>query len=375
MDAIAPIVHVPLTFSCCERIVGKGAELKVLGLAPYPASIASTRLRLFPVLDELRSRGHEVTSETFLSETDMGSWFGNPVDRARVLASALINLRLRLDAHESQDLVLIQREAAPVNTLLFERRFPKAKKIWDIDDACWNDARWPKSLVRGSRAKFIRMASMVDETWAGSSSTADSIRNFGCLNTHVVPTCAPDQGSVCFARSEKLALWVGTPSTSPYIHTIVEELAVRNPQWHFVVLGASPNYVPLPNVEFRAWSLEAETHFLRRARVGLYPLPTGTDSIVGKSGFRANLFRTFGVPVIATPEPSIAEVMGYPWIGGVPAESLEDWVRAFTPFQDETYASRLGEAGHQFVSANFSLSRWSRRLANRCERLVHNQFD
>ena len=342
----------------------------MLGVAPYPTSVASTRLRLLPVLRELEGRGHEVVFESFLDDIEMPQWFGTTGQRARVLGAALMRFTARLVKSDAPDLLLIQREALPLNWLSLERKFGSAKKIWDIDDACWNDAGWPKSMIRGSAPKFAQLATLVDETWAGSTFTAASARVFGSPEVHPVPTCAPDNVSIEFKRAEKLAVWVGTPSTAPFIHPIVQNIAPRNPDWTFVILGGEAPVTTSPNVIYRRWTLSSESDLLSRARVALYPLPIGDGSIQGKSGFRANLYRSFGVPVIANSDASTCEVMGDPWVGGVRADSPREWREAFSRFNDVNFAAVMGEAGYSHVRNHYSLTGWSRALADRCERLV-----
>ena len=344
--------------------------VRVTGVSVYPSSVASTRLRLDPVLAALGKKGHEVRQISFLEETDMAMWLSRHWSRISILGRRLLRHLRLMKTTGSPDALIIQRESTP--TALFDYKGGQSAgiTIWDVDDALWNMHKAPVTWLRGRTRKYLKLARRVDQVWAGSPSTSRWAFQAGAKRVDIVPTCVRAPTFPCGQSIMNLAVWIGTPSTSPFINHLLEAIAPLVPNWQFVVMGSGAHGVTANNITHLSWSQEAEVELLTRASVGLYPLDRNHPLTDGKSAFKANLYRAYGIPVVATPTDSVKYVMGDPWIGGIAAETPEDWVSALRNLENAAVRDHMGREGHSYVHAHFEAESWAEYCSESIEDLT-----
>jgi hypothetical protein len=340
---------------------------RVLAASIYPARAAATRLRLEPINRALRQMGLDVDLWTFLDDADLRPWLAGGIGRlsSGARGSARVPAGLTLAARCS--LLLLQREALPLNSLQIEKRALNDGRplIWDVDDALWSETSTRRSLVRGRSTKYEWLARHATEVWAGNRTVADWAVSKGAKNVSWVPTTVAipsDLSSV--AREPDLLVWIGTPSTGPYLEALLNCLGDALKGWRILVVGAridAPAVVDLTQIE---WSPEAEAAALARGAIGLYPLDMNQATAGGKSALKSVLFMAHGIPVIATPSRSNRDVMQH-GDQGFFAESRHEWLDHLETLRDPDQQLRMGARGRQHAAANFDSAKWGHQLAKR----------
>jgi len=120
-----------------------GRRPRILALATYPESVASTRFRLTQMIPYLRARGLDVDFRPFLDEDFLRGFYqrGNRVSKATRLALQTIARLSSVIAATDVDAVFIQREAALIGPPYAEMILGSWKGlpiIFDFDDAIWD---------------------------------------------------------------------------------------------------------------------------------------------------------------------------------------------------------------------------------------------
>jgi hypothetical protein len=179
-----------------------------------------------------------------------------------------------------------------------------------VDDAVWTSTLGAGASIRGTSKKYEWLARQATEVWAGNKHVADWASAAGARVVRWVPTTVPVPPLLHNDHREgDLLVWVGTPSTGPYVERLLHDLRDSLRGWRVRIVGArivAPAEVEVTQCD---WSPEAEADALNRASVGLYPLDVSHPGTIGKSALKSVLFMAHGIPLIATPTPSNMDVM------------------------------------------------------------------
>ena len=335
----------------------------VLAASIYPERGASTRLRLMPVLRELESCGVPTHFWAFLNNQNMPAWIAGGSSRFPPARQGLVKIGSVLREADTCELMLLQREVLPLNTLWIERRVLKRGRplIWDVDDAIWEQSL-ALGLLRGSSRKYEWLARSATEVWAGNNNIVDWAKAAGARVVRWVPATVPVPPLVHNDhREEDLLVWIGTPSTGPFIERLLHELSDSLTDWRVLVVGANIKAPPRVNVSQSDWSIEAEADALKRASVGLYPVDIRHPAAMGKSALKSVLFMAHGIPVIATPTRSNMDVMTH-GDEGFFATDKNEWREYLGVLRDWQVRKEMGTRGHQHALNNFDSSTWSSEL-------------
>lgn len=340
---------------------------RVLAASVYPVQAAATRLRLAPVVHALERAGVSAHVSTFLGDNDLHSWLSG--GRSRIGPGIRGSARIPTIIREvsSCDLLLLQREVLPLNTLFIERDAVNrcTPIIWDVDDAVW--ARHPsiESRMRGDAGKYRWLAQHATEVWAGNQHVAAWAEEAGARQVLWVPTTVPVPDSVSDDdREDDLLAWVGTPSTGPFIEALLRDLSDSLGGWRVLVVGARITATASIEVTQMPWSARAEAEVLRRAAVGLYPLDVTHPTTMGKSALKSVLYMAHGIPVVATPTQSNRDVMAHGREGFF-ASTRSEWREALAALSDQGLRHSMGAAGHAHAARNFDMHKWGEQLAAR----------
>lgn len=286
-------------------------------LTTYPSADASRRLRIDPLVEELRARGRDVRIHELMT-----GWMyarknaGTPV-RALValLLGARLAARLVILARRSEVLI-VHREAFPFLTPLGERLAARRAglAVLDVDDAVYapptHRADW-RRFARDPR-RAAGFARVFDLILCGNESLAEWFGG-GRAQTRLAYTCPPSTTPM-----EKLGtastgvLWTGSQSTLPSLTERLPEIltACEALGLTLTVLGGA-NIAELPShplLRAERWTAAREEQALRGCGVGLMPLPD-TEWERGKSGFKALLYLAAGMVAVVSPVGINAEII------------------------------------------------------------------
>ena len=227
---------------------------------------------------------------------------------------------------ESAEVTYVQRRLIPAWQVRLLRRRAR-RLVFDLDDAVGFRDRPPfRSRTRTRRlGAWLRAA---DHVVVGSPALLDHGGEARAPRT-LVPTTVPAVDDPGVPEPGRV-LWVGQPSTFRYLEALapfLEEAARRDPTLHWVFLGASEGGLAgLPRAERPRWTPERELQELRRAAVGLAPLPDDPWTR-GKCAARLHRYLSHGIPVVASPvgaQRAVAEACSGVRLAEVPS----DWTGA-----------------------------------------------
>lgn len=110
------------------------------------------------------------------------------------------------------------------------------------------------------------------------------------------------------------------------------------------------------------WSEEAEEEVLRQVDIGLIPLIDDEWSR-GKCAYKALIFMSHGIPVIASPVGVKADLMRE-GVNGLFASREDEWVEKITLLATDIELRRkIGEAGYRTFSSAYTFEVVSGKLA------------
>ena len=284
--------------------------MRVHVLTTYPSADASRRLRIDPLIAEMKNRGMSVHIDELLPVSAFRRKNGNILDRLYAGCVLLLRLILRLAfIFRASDILLVHREAFPFFTPVFERIAAKRSGIavLDIDDAIYTDPTHRKDWRRILRnpVRALEYKDIFDVILCGNDILLDDF-DHGKAKVVFAPTCPPVASFeiVRHPSDPRILMWTGSQSTLGSLKDVLPQVldACQRHDLILHVLGGA-NISELPKharIQSQLWSAEAEMDLLGRASLGLMPLPD-TDWERGKSGYKAILYLCAGLPSLISP--------------------------------------------------------------------------
>ncbi len=344
------------------------ANLRVIATSCQGASDAAFRVRL-----ELPGRGlsaHDVSLDLLplFSSSEAGEFRrAGATRKARILAGARRRLNADLRSTDGgASTAIVQRHVDLAPPLALERAAASERRlVYDVDDAIWLSGRQtgghPLGALKGSARKVRWLAERAEHVIAGNEILAEHLARYNERVT-IVPSLV-DPSSYAVRRHEQgeaVTLgWIGSPTTAPYIRSIVPALErfareSRRPVRLLVVGGAAPPVAGV-EVEERAWSPTAERDALAEIDVGLMPLDD-TPWSRGKCAYKALQYMASGIPpVVDDVGISAVTVSG----AGFVAAGQGQWLEALHALiEDPDLRNRLGGVGRRRIEEEYSPGRW-----------------
>jgi glycosyltransferase involved in cell wall biosynthesis len=349
---------------------------RLLVLSVYPEDQAGTRLRAHQLAPSWEAAGFAVSYWSFLSLPDSQRWFAGAgrVQRIVILMRSVLRLVGLARRLRSAEIVLVLREALPIASAVVERAAARrAALVWDVDDALWVEyprlfARWLPRRLRRTTEKYVEIARLSSDVWAGSEAVEAWCREH-TDNVLLVPTTVDVPAHVPGRdQRRRMAAWVGSASTAPFIQTTVRALAELPDPPEIACVGAADVTGP-PDVQCYPWTLENESMALTQARVGLYPIDSGHPLAEGKAGLKAVLYMAHGLPCVVSPTAAVSRIVR-DGVEGLHASTPAEWRGAVQCLlEDDELWERVSAAGRQRARADYSPAVWGGRLAARLEAL------
>lgn len=286
---------------------------RVFIFTTYPTNDAGRRLRIQPLVREFSRNGFHVTVDEIFTNRAY-DWKNNGglkrACSALIVLANLVKRFLVVLMLPKAEVVLIQREAFPFFTPLFERLAVRKAKIsvLDVDDAIYCQVTHGRDWRRYFRdpREALKFSALFDVILCGNY---ELMRVYGSNRALALyaPTC-PERAVHDIAGRQKPIkhdfVWIGSQSTlsSLFIYLPGIKAVLRSKSARLLILGGN-NVSTIEtdaNIDVALWSPERELDALRSSRIGIMPLPD-TEWERGKSGYKAIMYLCSGLVAVVSP--------------------------------------------------------------------------
>lgn len=307
------------------------------------ANKPSTRLRMLPLAEALRARGHRVT------------WMTAP---SRLAA------KLKLPGLAARhDVVLVQKKLFPTPLVALLRR-ANAHLIFDVDDAVmFHELERHEPLSGKFFARFTAMVSASQIVVTGNGYLAEFARaaRRDAAGVTVLPTPIDTQAlaaKISYAKQEALVIgWLGTKGNLSQLKPLAEPLrALLRDFPHAILRLVADATLEIPGVPVvaKAWKAAEEADDLRAFDIGIMPLEDNLWTR-GKGGYKLLQYMAAGVPAIASPVGINCAII-HDGENGFLARDPATWtLRLRQLAEDAQLRERVGRAARATIEARFSL--------------------
>ncbi len=335
-------------------------DVSVLQLSRYDRLGGSSRLRFYDFQPALAERGIRVTAAPFFDDAYLHRLYtGDRGSRVRILHYYRDRFATLL-ASPRYDLIWLEKEALPwlpaSIELLLMRKTPF---IIDFDDAWFHryDLHKSRPIRKILAGKFPALVQGAAAVIAGSPYLAEWATAHGARKVVRIPTTV-DLPRYAQKRAFDSAFtigWMGSPSTTAYLHGIGGALEALCRQGASVrLVGSGPVALPAPTTII-PWTEATETDELATFDVGIMPLKPDAWS-EGKCAYKLIQYMAAGLPVVASPVGMNREVVQH-GVNGFLADSEQEWIAALETMRtDPGLRHSMGMAGRRIVEERYSLS-------------------
>lgn len=357
-----------------ERLTG---GLRVLLLARYGMTGASSRVRHHAFAPPLAARGITLDTHHFVDDASLAQFYrGQSRNWVRIVRAYVERMRMAPNLR-GYDLIWIEKEVLPRLPFWSERRFygvPNVPTILDFDDY-WIDRFENEGLktgVAGETAKLAACLEAADVVTAANGMLADALAKIGGRRAQVVENCI-DSGRFRTANARADAQprpgpvrvgWIGTPYTAarflPAAAAILNRMAAEGIS-QTVLIGAGAA-VPELNAVRIEWDIDTEADSVAALDIGIMPL--GTASFFQhKSCWKVYQYMAAGRPVVAT-RMAFSEVLIQDGLTGFLVDDPETFERRLRQLAgDAALRKRMGHAAQASIVTRFDIEQGADRLA------------
>lgn len=342
----------------------KPTTIRVLALSLYGPQAASHRVRFSQYQDSLRLRDIHLDIQSLLDDNYVRRiYYGRPPSLIS-LCFAYIRRLWALRLVSQYDLVIVYGELFKLFPFCLESLLLRVPYVYDLDDAFYlkyqqGRLRFLKPFL-GSKFAYI-MGSAVAIT-AGSRELEVHSRIFN-NNVISLPSAVDTDyyRPLPIPKSNPLPIitigWIGSPSTSVFLHELVEPLIqlAHTIQVRFIVVGGSSPNIPGVDVVEYPWTLHDELSLIQQFDIGVMPLPD-TPWTRGKCAYKLIQYMACGIPVVASPVG--ANLDAVPPTCGFFASGSDEWLSSFRKLATDPHLrNKMGREARQWVVEKYSIHR------------------
>ena len=328
------------------------SDNQILLLPRYSINGASSRYRVYGYAKYLEERGFKCKISALVGEKYLLYRYSDKNKYLLYVIIGYINRAWALIKASKYDSLYIEKELFPYMPLMVERFFlRKFRYALDYDDAVFHNYDASKyRLVRKVFSKKIPYLMRHSEFVVCGNSYIDSFAKMsGSACNVVVPTVVDLTlyDSVSEKKHSKYTIaWIGSPSTVMYLREVADALKIFSERvpMQLIVIGAE---IEIEGVDVKCvkWSPDSEVANLKKAHVGIMPLPDKKWER-GKCGFKLIQYMASKLPVVASPVGINTEIIEH-GKNGFLARTQDEWVSAL--FQVRDFGGGMGERGYQKV--------------------------
>ncbi len=344
--------------------------MRVLFLTRYDKLGASSRMRSLQYIPWFKSAGIEtVVSAMFDDAMLLHKYQHKGYGLFNVLSAYLRRIHVLMKVRQF-DLVWIEKEALPWFPAWFEiwmlRHIPY---VLDFDDAIFHNydlhcftwvrcvyGRRIDRLMAFSRLVIVGNRYLENRAAGAGSRWIEKIPTVVDLVRYVPKHSYP-------IVPKPLVVWVGSPTSTQYLHGLVEPLAILAKRHPFTlrVVGGDMFAMPGVEVEFLPWSADTEAALIAESDVGIMPLRDSPWER-GKCAYKLIQYMACGLPTVSSPIGANLNVV-IDGETGFLADTADDWVNKMELLlRDAALRQRLGQAGRKRVEAEYCLQQVAPRL-------------
>lgn len=329
-------------------------SILVIGLG---AAKPSTRLRMLPLADALRTRGQVVTI----------------MEVPKSLAGRLQLLKTASD----HDVVLLQKKLFPPAFVALLRR-ANPRLVFDIDDAVmFHELERGQPVTGQYFRRFVSISAASRAVVAGNPFVADfaraARRTDDCGRVVVLPTPIDTvrlPAKQAGGDSDGFVVgWIGTKGNLHQLLPLanaLRDVQARVPGFRLRIVADAMPEIPGLRIEFKPWRADDEITDLQGFDVGVMPLG---DSLWnrGKGGYKLLQYMAAGLPAIASPVGINATIVCH-GDNGFLAANEEEWRNILlTLAADSGLRHRIGQAARVSVEKEYALAVYLERYVTLIE--------
>ena len=259
------------------------------------------------------------------------------------------------------DVVYVQRLLPDIGKRYLLKTFAK-KVVFDFDDAIMYGS---KKESRTRRGRFRSMIQLSDAVLCGNGFLASEAKRYKETNVFCVPTVVDTDDYPVKEHRASAALavgWMGGASTLRYLQDISSLLASPPDRVSFKVVADRRPEIARAQVEFEAWSGEAEKRMLLGFDAGVMPARDDAWSR-GKCGLKLIQYAASGLPSISHPFGVSNEIVE-DGASGFLRRDIDGWREAIERLRDDAeLRKRMGKRAREIAEERYSLKVWGPRVA------------
>ncbi len=360
--------------------------MKVLFLVPYPTEGASNRVRVEQFIPYLESQGMRCAIRPFVTRRFFKVLYHphHYLEKALFVLICTINRLLDILRAMRYDMIFVHREAYPFGGPFLEAILYRMKKpiIFDFDDAIFlpNTSEYNIYIDRFKKPdkvfKIIKMSQLVI---AGNSYLKDCVIKYNS-NVTIIPSSVDTEiyrPSPKAGDKTKIVIgWIGSNTTKNFLYDIepaLIKLSNRYKNLAFKIVGARFYSLKLNNIINKEWALKDELDDIRSFDIGIMPMPDN-EWTRGKCAFKAILYMSCGLPVVASPTGVNVGIIE-DQENGFLAKGSDEWVdRLSLLIEDEALRRRFGAKGREKIVKYYSVEANAPKLLDSLRATYHDFY-
>lgn len=355
-------------------------KTKIAFFTKYDESGASSRYRTYQYLPTL-PKNIKFSVYPLLSKDYINKRFSNSQSLKIIIKSALRRLIQVIKAPHEYDFLIIEYELLPYFPSWLEHylNWRKMPYIVDYDDALFHQYDQHRNIFIRTllKKKIAKVMYRSEQVIVGNQYLSDYAKKTQAKRISIIPTVINltkySHSRTTQKKKTFTIVWIGSPSTTPYIKEIIPALQILNKKHKFRLrlIGAQEISLPGIDVEYLSWEQEKEVEYISQCHVGIMPLPD-TPWTQGKCGFKLIQYMACGLPVIASPVGINTKIVKQN-INGFLASTTQEWTNSIEKFlNNKCNIIAMGEIGKKIVEKKYCLQVSKKKYASILKSVQYN---